>query len=203
MAAVSATRCLSGLGWVVGSVIGARWLIWSIALGVIIPMVSETARAELFRCSGPDGNVIFTDDASVCPGSKPFETTKRVHKVESRASAAQDASERLEAVRQRRMVERSENGEAARWKRIKREKQYELRVIEHDRDRMYGLVSWCNSGGRVVTYDDAGIKQGMNCAELREDLLALEERKLALSEYLEHGLSEECRRAGCLPGWLR
>jgi hypothetical protein len=200
---MSGTRCASGSASVVGSLIGARWLLWSIALGVMVPTVSEIARAELFRCSGPDGNVVFTDDASVCPGSTPFETTKKVQRVQSSAPAAQHAPERLEAARHRRMVERSEDGEAARWKRIKREKEYEFKVVEHNRDRLYGLVSWCNSGGRVVTYDDAGIKQGMDCAELREELSVLEERKTALSDYLSRGLAEECRRAGCLPGWLR
>ena len=30
------------------------------------------------------------------------------------------------------------------------------------------------------------------------------ERRLAeLDAYLEQGLAEECRRAGCLPGWIR
>ena len=31
----------------------------------------------------------------------------------------------------------------------------------------------------------------------------LEQQEAAAREYLATGLPEECRRAGCLPGWLR
>jgi len=185
------------------SFVPVRGWICAIAIGVVGLTSFDAARAELFRCSGPDGDVIFTDDASVCPGAEPFEAKKQIHTVQSGVPASQGDGERAAAEQQRRMLERAESGEAALWKAKQQQAQYELRAIEHYRDRLDGLVAWCNQGGRVVTYDDAGIKQSKNCAELKEELTQVEARVVALSDYVERGLAEECRKAGCLPGWLR
>jgi len=46
-------------------------------------------------------------------------------------------------------------------------------------------------------------KGGDRCDVLRENAWALHRQEVALEGYLEEGLREECRRAGCLPGWVR
>jgi hypothetical protein len=44
---------------------------------------------------------------------------------------------------------------------------------------------------------------GGTCDALRTRADALRRAEQALERYLESGLREECRRAGCLPGWIR
>ena len=55
----------------------------------------------------------------------------------------------------------------------------------------------------LILTDDAGIRQNVPCDDLRRELAELERERAELRAYLEGGLAEECRRAGCLPGWLR
>jgi hypothetical protein len=55
----------------------------------------------------------------------------------------------------------------------------------------------------MVTYDDAGIKQAVRCSDVKKELKALEQQEASARHYLQHELAEECRRAGCLPGWIR
>jgi hypothetical protein len=42
-----------------------------------------------------------------------------------------------------------------------------------------------------------------NCSELKHELDEVETQEAAARDYLATGLAEECRRAGCLPGWVR
>ncbi len=44
---------------------------------------------------------------------------------------------------------------------------------------------------------------GDECQDLHARLERLETREQELVEYLDEGLAEQCRRAGCLPGWIR
>ena len=64
-------------------------------------------------------------------------------------------------------------------------------------------MSYCNRGAYITTRDDAGIQQVVNCSELRREFHDLEAKEAAGRDYLANGLAEECRRAGCRPGWLR
>jgi hypothetical protein len=38
---------------------------------------------------------------------------------------------------------------------------------------------------------------------VRRDYASLEKQQEETRAYLDEGLEEECRRAGCLPGWIR
>jgi hypothetical protein len=55
----------------------------------------------------------------------------------------------------------------------------------------------------VFARDAAGVKERIPCSQLHARLAALDAQQTALRNYLEHELPEECRRAGCLPGWVR
>ena len=175
------------------------------ALGaaLLVVSVARDARGDLLRCPGPDGNIIFTDDPSVCPGAEPFEPSGTVHSVKPVAPAAIGRQQRLEAMERRRLMDEAEAGEIERWQLKKRTKEEELRDIASRREQLLGLVTWCNRGGRVVTYDDAGIKRAVRCSEVKKELKALEQQEASVRHYLKHELAEECRRAGCLPGWIR
>ena len=55
----------------------------------------------------------------------------------------------------------------------------------------------------MTTRDKAGIKRAVPCSEIRGEFDVLDQREARVRNYLENELPEECRRAGCLPGWLR
>ena len=166
------------------------------AFGVALAWAAP-AEAELFRCRDADGKIVFTDQKSLCPGADPFEPTGEVHAVEptserpapSRAPAATAPS--LDAAQQ------------AHWRQQKLDAENELARIQKRRDWMQQYVSHCNRGGYVTTRDEAGIKQVVNCSMLRREFDALEAEEKKARDYLTTGLRDDCRRAGCLPGWIR
>jgi len=65
-------------------------------------------------------------------------------------------------------------------------------------------VRWCNEGRDVYTEDeDTGLRRKIPCREIDARHAELQEERAALRAYLDGGLQEECRKAGCLPGWIR
>ena len=77
------------------------------ALLFAIALTGSAAHAELFRCTGPDGKTIFTDQKHTCPGAEPTEPTGVVHRAETpeaapaapSPSAPRDARRRVSADR--------------------------------------------------------------------------------------------------------
>jgi hypothetical protein len=84
-----------------------------------------------------------------------------------------------------------------------RQKQEELRQVAAEHAALRGYVTFCNDGHTVFTRDAAGVKERIPCSQLHARLTALDSQAAELRNYLEHELPEECRRAGCLPGWIR
>ena len=174
-------------------------LLWACALGV-----GTSASAELFRCTGPDGKVVFTDDASACPGADPYEPDGRVSGARQSPESSDAGHPSSQAPRVRvHAGPDPEEAEAARWMAKRREKEAELQRIADERKQLQRFVNHCNRRGRVMTYDAAGIEQEVKCADLRQLLAALDTRESEVRTYLDSELAEECRRAGCLPGWIR
>jgi hypothetical protein len=161
--------------------------------------LATAAHAELFRCTGPDGKAIFTDQKQNCPGADASEPAGVVHRAETPepppGAPAARAGDPQTAI--------AEAQAASLWKQKKRDAEQQLERIQARRDWIRKFVGHCNRGGWVTTRDDAGIQQVVNCTELKAELDALETQEAAARDYLATGLSEECRRAGCLPGWLR
>jgi hypothetical protein len=164
-----------------------------------VSALATAAHAELFRCIGPDGKTIFTDQKHTCPGADASEPAGVVHRAETpetpQGAPAARASDPHAAT--------ADAQAAAHWKQKKREAEHQLEGIHARRDWIRKYVGYCNRGGWVTTRDDAGIQQVVNCTELHREFNGLETQEAAAREYLATGLSEECRRAGCLPGWLR
>lgn len=172
---------------------------------IVTLLAAGAASAELLRCAGADGRTIYTDNPALCPGANPFEPKGEVHGIEPAAPVHPAAREpsRLERSQRRRRVEEAQAAEAARWKQKKLEKEQELEQVLARREQMRELVSHCNRGGQALTLDDAGIKRRVSCSVVREEFSSLDTREASVRSYLEEGLAEECRRAGCLPGWIR
>jgi hypothetical protein len=176
-----------------------------LAVTALIP----AARAELFRCTGPDGKPVYTDQKHTCPGSDPSEPTGVVHRAatpEAAGTGSDRASDPKIAPAARTSEPRPADDaqQAAFWKQKKRDAEHELARLSERRASYDLFADHCSRPGkRVITRDDAGIKQYASCSEVIEQFHALEKQEAAARDYLATGLPEECRRAGCLPGWVR
>jgi hypothetical protein len=170
---------------------------------VAVSALATAAHAELFRCTGPDGKTIFTDQKHTCPGADASEPAGVVHRAETPESPER-AADVVPAARssEPQAVDAAEQAEAL-WKQKKRDAEQRVEQIQARRDWIRKYVSYCNRGAWVTTRDEAGIQQVVNCTELHREFKALETQEAAAREYLDTGLRDECRRAGCLPGWLR
>jgi hypothetical protein len=178
--------------------------VWS-AAALAVALGAGSAHAELFRCKGPDGKTIYTDQKETCPGADPFEPSGVVHKAvtpeppsaepgrpDGPASHASDP-----------LAEEAKADAAAQWKQRKLEAEQRVKSAQAQREHLEKYVSYCNRGAYVTTRDDAGIKQVVNCSELKREHSELEQQEAQAREYLETGLADDCRKAGCLPGWVR
>jgi hypothetical protein len=175
----------------------------AILMLLAVSALATAAHAELFRCTGPDGKTIFTDQKHTCPGADASEPEGVVHRAETPESPKRDADV-VPAARasEPQASDAAEQAEAL-WKQKKRDAEQRVEQIQARRDWIRKYVSYCNRGAWVTTRDEAGIQQVVNCTELHREFKALETQEAAAREYLATGLRDECRRAGCLPGWLR
>ena len=65
------------------------------------------------------------------------------------------------------------------------------------------VVQGCNRGSKWWTENETGLRQEFDCDKARDAHEEASKRLAELDAYLGGGLAEECRRAGCLPGWIR
>jgi hypothetical protein len=170
-----------------------------------VALGAGAARAELFRCGHRDGSVTFTDNPSLCPSARPHELRGAVQSVPSSAPSrrrgpASPSSGRGGAT----LEQRAAQGEEARWRERKQRGEEELQRLEERSQHLRGYVTHCNRGGELFARDrDSGLKHGVSCDSVRAEYAALESQAASLRDYLARGIFEECRRSGCLPGWLR
>jgi hypothetical protein len=170
----------------------------ALAAAFAVATIATAAHAELFRCNGPDGKPIYTDQKHTCPGAEASEPAGVVHRAPTPETPSTPAAPSRDP-----HAAAVESDVAAQWKQKKIDAEQRLEEIRARRDWIKTYVSYCNRGGYVTTRDDAGLQQVVNCSELKREFHSLETKEAAASDYLATGLAEECRKAGCLPGWLR
>jgi len=178
----------------------------SVAALAFALLTSAAAHAEIFKCVGANGEVRFTSNAAQCPNAQPHApkevAVQRVEKAQPLASArpgAKPAQRRAPVA----AVDESAGAEEL-WRTKKAEAQQSLRMIEAELAHLQAAVRWCNDGNLLWVEDErTGIRKDVPCSEVDATKEALEAEKERAEQYLEEGLEEECRRAGCLPGWLR
>jgi hypothetical protein len=163
---------------------------------------APSATAEIYRCTGPDGGIVYTDNKAACPGAGKHEPAGRLQAVSEDAEpAAAPAQHRPpDAFAQNAEDQR---GQKVHWQQLKRTKEAELRALEERHAQLGRSVTACNRGHRIVSRDETGIKHQVPCERIRKEYAETLELQAPLREYLETGLVRDCRRAGCLPGWLR
>ena len=66
------------------------------------------------------------------------------------------------------------------------------------------MVKACNRGAELYVEDGStGIRDGYSCNRVKEERGEVAASVTQTEYFLAEGLEEECRRAGCLPGWIR
>jgi hypothetical protein len=148
-------------------------------------LVATPGSAELFRCTGPDGKTIFTDQQGACPDADPYEPSGVVHSAPSPSKGS------TAAVRRRRDdSDRAAEEESKVWRQKKRDAQARIDEIQRRRVWMKPYVTHCNRGGYVTTRDDAGIQDVVNCSRLRHEFAALDKLEAEANDYLVNVLGE-------------
>jgi hypothetical protein len=164
----------------------------------ILVMLAIPAQAGLYRCQLPDGRTTFTDDPSKCPGAQEHELSGRVETVTTHRPAAP-----ARALRQPSLETRARADQARKWREKRLRAEGDLVKLGERREKLRSFVTHCNRGGEVIRRDSTGIKHTISCTRVRRDYASLEKQQEEIRAYLDEGLEDECRRAGCLPGWIR
>ena len=162
----------------------------------------DPASADLYRCTGPDGRTIYTDNRATCPGAEKHEPQGKVQTIpteESSEPAARAPSTRSSWAHQL----ESERAQKEHWQQKKRMKEEELRQLQERHAQLTKYVTACNRGMEIISRDETGIKYRVPCDEIRNEYQEAEALQEPIREYLETGMERECRQAGCLPGWIR
>jgi Domain of unknown function (DUF4124) len=170
-------------------------------------LAGSPAAAEIYRCTGADGKTLFTADAAACPGAQRHAPTREVQRVGpaqgAEADAAEEAGSPAAPGRAAEPVAETEDAQAAMWRRKRTDAEAELGEIERSYEELEEIITWCNRGGDLIVEDRVGLREDYSCDEAREAYETATGRRKELKRYLAGGLEDECRRAGCLPGWIR
>ncbi len=169
------------------------------ALALVLALGLEAA-AETYKCQGPDGKMLFTSDRSLCPSAVRHESAGQIQR--STGAPARPAPPRVPAAR-RAVSTPDEAHEAPAWRAKKRQAEAGLQQARLRLEGLDRVAGWCNRGHEVYAEDADGLRQDVSCEDLEAEQQAVRRETKRLEAYLEEGLEEECRRAGCLPGWIR
>jgi hypothetical protein len=174
----------------------------ALALAAALAAPAAPAGAEIYRCQGPDGKTVYSSDPAACPGTLPHAPERSLQRVGGGSRGADPAAP-APAGPQAEDGAQGEDAQAAMWKRKRLEAEAELRDLDRNLPELKEVVSWCNRGGELVLEDKVGVREDYSCDEALAAYEKLGARQRELRRYLASGLADECRRAGCLPGWIR
>jgi hypothetical protein len=174
-------------------------------------LLADAAASEMYRCTGPGGEPVFTSDKSACPGAKPHAPSREVQRAPASPGWSGDPALGSEAPGRAgpgapppaAAADEPEDAQAAMWRRKRSQAREELQALERGHDEIREIVTWCNRGGDLVVEDEVGLRDRYDCQDAREAWERSGSRLRELRAYLDGGLEDECRRAGCLPGWIR
>jgi hypothetical protein len=177
------------------------------ALSAVVALaLAASAQAEIFKCVGPNGDVRFTSNAAQCPNAAPHapkdSALQRIEKPEAPLASARPGSS-VHPTAAPAARDTSAAAEAS-WREKKAEAERNLRSLEVARERVLAAVRWCNKGHGVTTENPrTGIREQVRCKDIDADRAKIERELEKARTLLATGLEEECREAGCMPGWIR
>jgi hypothetical protein len=172
-----------------------------VALAWLGLALSAAAHAETYRCEGPDGKTLFTSDRSLCPRARLHESRGQIQRAPGGPELP--PARPRETLESRARRAHADEAEASVWRTRRARAEAELDQARGRLEALHQVAGWCNRGHEVWATDADGLRHGVDCAELEAQQKALQREERRLEAYLAAGLEEECRRAGCLPGWIR
>jgi hypothetical protein len=180
----------------------------TVLLFSVLIALEPAAAGDLYRCVAADGSVRFTDDPSGCPGAEKHEIQKVLtHSAPgpSRGAprGAQDTPPAAPAPGIGGAEAHAHAADEATWRGKKETAERELEQARQAIERAHTTVERCNRHEIQVIGDDKARRLEELCTRANEELATNTERTAELERYLEEGLADECRAAGCLPGWIR
>jgi hypothetical protein len=170
-------------------------------------VLAASAQSEIFKCVGLNGDVRFTSSAAQCPNAAPHApkqgALQRVEKPVVPLASARPGSSSTRRSGAPAARDTSAAAEAT-WREKKAEAERNLRTLEAAHERVLAAVHWCNRGHNVTTEDPrTGLREQVPCKDIDADRAEIARELEKAREVLETGLEEECRAAGCMPGWIR
>lgn len=178
---------------------------WLAGLGVLAALFAGFGvYADLYRCAGEEGRARYVDDPHACPSATPYQPRRRVQSVgPSTGSAAPPQRTPTSRFNRNSSTGFGEQDAAFFWQRKKTQAQSELQRVDALLPRLERMAWRCNKGADAWYTDRAGLKHGVSCPQIGAERDRARAERERLRRYLEVDLAEECRRAGCLPGWVR
>lgn len=172
-----------------------RRVLPGVGLGVAcLVLASAPAGAEMYACPGPDGKTLYTSNAALCPGASVHVPQGHVVHTHDTAAPAVSAGRHTPA---------DDAALAAPWKEKRRQAEQRLQKVDSLLARYHQAAGLCNRGDALYTEDEDGIRRQYSCDDVKSKESKLSDEKTKLQHYLADGLAEECRKAGCQPGWIR
>ena len=172
----------------------------SFSAGALLAVQSVSAN-EIYKCRGADGKIVFTSSRAACPDAQPHVLKARVQNViepKGAPAAARGPARLAPAARSA-----QPDGLEKMWRRKRSETEQQLRQLDKQIQHSQAMVKGCNRGSEWYRKDDAGIRRHLSCDQVKAEFQKLQQERVELQTYLRSGLEEECRQAGCLPGWVR
>ena len=182
----------------------ARSALRAAGLGLLGLLVAVPAAAGIYECRSHDGRVTYTGNPAACDGAVRRRAAESALASDEEAATPPAAPERRTAPGHAAAAGAdADEAEAATWRR-KRQEAEAARSALHAQEEVFAeLVTRCNRGSDLYVEDAAGMRRRYSCDDAREEHRAAQARLAEVERFLETGLAEECRRAGCLPGWIR
>jgi len=162
---------------------------------------AQRGAAEVFRCELADGGVVFTDRADACPRAEPRTLDKEVQTYETRPSTVGPVGSNAGA--KPLPAARATNAQAGLWREKKAGARQKLAALQKEQDYLEEYITHCNRHGRILGEDASGLPYEVSCKNIRVEYAKVGVRLQEVRHYLDVEIEEECRRAGCLPGWIR
>jgi len=174
---------------------------FAVFTGFLLTVVAapERVSSDLFRCTTTDGKVVFTDREDACPGAASHTVQAEIQTyVPTPAAVAPRASNAVS--RQEGRAAASKSGV---WREKKVSAEQELGALEEKWDYLERYITHCNRHRTILSEKASGLRYEVSCKNIREEHAEVKARLNQVRMYLNEGLAEACRRAGCLPGWIR
>jgi len=161
-----------------------------IPLASLLLLLPLAASGEIYRCPGPDGKVVF--QSAPCGDQQPYKPKGNVLRAPAGAPAPASPSTSAPGP-----AAHAPSGDKAKDERFWRAKFEQARAdatkseqqAEQARQRFHQCRSYYSANNL--------------CKSEKLKMIEAEERAAEARGYLESKIGEECRRAGCQPGWVR